>query len=241
MKSNTSSTRRKQQAAFPWFGLPAKAKSSRWWGLVGYMISSSIMFGIYWMVNEFSAARGVTVFDPAQLFVVSGGSLDSRIPYLPWTVLIYVYVYKGIWLLTVFTYPKTESGVRELFQLYNSLFILTFAACVVFIVCPAEMTLRAATEYQNSSTLLHEYNLYIREWDRPFNTWPSLHIAWILLIILVVTRWLGRRRWTVLLWIAWTAMAISTLTTKQHFIWDLITGSLLALAYWQWKMRKRKA
>ncbi len=74
--------------------------------------------------------------------------------------------------------------------------------------------------------------------DPPFNTWPSLHVAFSGLVTLVVARWLERRRSVVLLWVCWAAISISTLTVKQHFIWDVITGTLLALAYWQWKLRR---
>lgn len=40
-----------------------------------------------------------------------------------------------------------------------------------------------------------------------------------------------------LLWPAWLGLSISVLTTKQHFIWDAITGTLLGLAIWLGIMR----
>ena len=188
-------------------------------------------------VNVLSTVRGVTVFDPEQLFVVGGRSLDSRIPYLPWTFVIYK---SGmlILLLPVLTYPKTESGALELYRLYRGLVMITLAACVVFILCPAELTLRVVADDQGGSKSLHQGILVLLMLDLPFNTWPSLHVAFSGLVTLVVARWLERRRWVVLLWVGWAAISISTLTVKQHFIWDVITGALLALAYWQWKLRK---
>lgn len=223
--------------SFPWFGLPARAAASRWFAVLG-LILMSCMLGIpYFLANEIAAARGVTVFDPAQMFVLGGRSLDGEIPYLPWTILIYELCFGGFFWLTVFAYPITGSGARQLFQLYGGLIWLTLAASVVFLVCPAEMTLRVGADYQGDSTLMHALNQLIHATDRPFNTWPCLHVAQSGLIVLVVARWLGRRHWTVLLWIAWTILAMSTLTTRQHYVWDILTGIPLALAYWQWKLR----
>ena len=66
MKSSTSSPPREQQSEFPWFGLPAQAKQSRVWALAG-LILTGLFLSTRFVVNEFSAARCVTMFDPAQL------------------------------------------------------------------------------------------------------------------------------------------------------------------------------
>lgn len=206
--------------------------------LVGALLALLFIGVCYKLVNVLATVRGVTVFDPEELFVVGGRSLDSRIPYLPWTFVIYECGFLLIFLLPAFTYPKTESGALELSRLYSGLFKITLAACVVFILCPAELTLRVVTDDQGGSKSLHEGLLALLNLDLPFNTWPSLHVALTGLVTLVVARWLERRRSVVLLWVCWAAISISTLTVKQHFIWDVITGALLALAYWQWKLRK---
>ena len=214
------------------------AKDSRGVALVGAGLTLFATTACYFCVAGLSAVRGITVFDPAQLFVVGGHSLDSRIPYLPWTLVVYRWSYGLFFLLPVLTYPKTESGALELSKLYRGLVMITLAACVVFILCPAEITRRVAADYQGGSTFNHEMIQLLHKLDLPFNTWPCMHVALPGLVTLVVTRWLERRRWVVLLWVCWAAMSISTLTVKQHFIWDVITGALLALAYWQWKLRK---
>ncbi len=237
MKSKNDSAGSKRESEFSWFGLPTLAEDSRGAALGGMALTLLITTGCYFLVVVLSAVRGVTVFDPEQLFVVGGRSLDSRIPYLPWTVVIYKW-YVLFFLLPVLTYPKTESGARELFRLYSGLVKITLAACVVFILCPAELTLRVVADHQGGSKFLHQGILAPLRLDPPFNTWPSMHVALPGLVTLVVTRWLERRRWVFLLWVCSIAMSISTLTIKQHFIWDVITGALLALVYWQWKLRK---
>jgi hypothetical protein len=205
--------------------------------LIGLAMTFGVMAAAYSGVNLLAAARGVTVFDPAQLFVVGGESLDSRIPYLPWTISVYMCLW-GFYFLPVLTYPMTASGAEELFRLYFGLIVVTLTACVVFIVCPAEMTLRADVAWSGESTFWDRQHQMIRVLDKPFNTWPCLHVAQPTLIVLMVSRWMGRRVWTAALWAACAALAISTLTVKQHFIWDVLTGSLLALAYWYGKLRR---
>jgi hypothetical protein len=226
--------------AFKWFGLPATAAESRLAALVGLALAFGVMAVSYSAVNQLAGARGVTVFDPAQLFVVDGRSLDSRIPYLPWTIVIYSCLW-WLYLIPVLTYPLTESGARELFKLYSGLVVITWVACVVFIVCPAEMTLRAGAVRPGDSTFWHQQNQLMRVLDTPFNTWPCLHVAQPALIILMMARWIGRRVWTIVLWVGWVGLAISTMTVKQHFIWDVMTGGVLGLAYWWWKLRPQKS
>jgi membrane-associated phospholipid phosphatase len=205
--------------------------------MVGSLLTGLIMAATYFSANEIAFTRGVTVFDPAQMFLLGGRSLDSRIPYLPWTAVIYHIAYVALLMTPVLAYPRNEKGTSELFQLYSGVITISLAACTVFIVCPAEMTLRSSATFQHNASLWHEFNLSLYTIDRPFNTWPSLHVAQTGLVTLMMTHWLRRRSWAVFLWAVWAALVISTLTTKQHFIWDVITGSGLAAAYWQWKLR----
>jgi membrane-associated phospholipid phosphatase len=39
------------------------------------------------------------------------------------------------------------------------------------------------------------------------------------------------------LWILWTTLALSALTTKQHFLWDVLTGFALGLTAWWFGLR----
>ena len=73
--------------------------------------------------------------------------------------------------------------------------------------------------------------------DRPWNAWPSLHVSTAALITIFSIHWWKER--PVLQWsigILWILMCISILTTKQHFIWDLVTGLLLTAGIWRWQI-----
>ena len=82
--------------------------------LVGALLALLFIGVCYEVVNVLATVRGFTVFDPEELFVVGGRSLDSRIPYLPWTFVIYEGGFLLTLLLPAFTYPKTESGARRI-------------------------------------------------------------------------------------------------------------------------------
>ena len=211
---------------------PAKSR------LVALCIALATVFVLgfsYGLVNELSAARGVTVFDPEQLFLFGDRSLDSRIPYLPWTLRIYLSLFI-VYLLPVVTYPKTETGASELLELYWGLIVITLVACVIFVLCPAEISRQAVRDHKGLSEV-HAGVLGMHAMSPPFNTWPSLHVAQSGLIFLMLARWLARRHWGVLFCGAWVGLSVSTLTIKEHFIWDVMTGSLLALGYWHWRLK----
>ena len=95
------------------------AEASRFGAFVGMMMMMFVMAIAYFVVNEIAAARSVTVFDPAPFIVVDDRTLDCRIPYLPWTVMIYTPLIGAFYWLPIFAYSKTRSGPRELFRLYS--------------------------------------------------------------------------------------------------------------------------
>lgn len=42
------------------------------------------------------------------------------------------------------------------------------------------------------------------------------------------------RAFIVLLWVEWTLLCISIMTTKQHYLFDLVTGIAVAQLAWIW-------
>ncbi len=59
---------------------------------------------------------------------------------------------------------------------------------------------------------------------------PSMHVASSYLAALSL--WRGRRT-LFAVWLSWaTAIAVSTLTAKQHYAIDVLAGAVLALGFW---------
>jgi len=95
-------------------------------------------------------------------------------------------------------------------------------AMAAFIIYP----IAYPREKNTDDFLLH----LIRSADEPSNCCPSLHVAACFFLSLCLWRFSGKR--TSLLFLLWSAaITISTLTTKQHYILDIMAGGLLAVIF----------
>jgi membrane-associated phospholipid phosphatase len=193
-------------------------------GLAGY--HSTLLF-----CNE----RGLTAWNPESTW-------DSAIPALPWTVYIYLTLY-FYFPIPAFIADRSPRGCRELAILGQGMLLLFALSFSVFMLFPAEVTVRTQMEalMPSMTPLLESIFSVMYDIDRVWNSWPSLHVSESLLIVLFVQRWLEiraeefprRKLWMSAFWIAWILLSVSIITTKQHFIWDMITGGLLGWALWK--------
>ena len=77
--------------------------------------------------------------------------------------------------------------------------------------------------------------------DNPWNAWPSLHIVHSYLLARMITLWVSRehgenplaKAFLGVLWIEYILLCISILTTKQHYLFDLATGLIVATIAWR--------
>jgi len=213
--------------------------------LGGLLAIALVNGGGYLVVVHVSGWRGVTTWDPAL-------PLDAAIPALPWTIAVYVTMY-AYFPLPLLAAPRGDRGRAQLVLAAQALAIVAWISFAVFLLLPAEIHLR-----EEMRALLSAETGWVRalfRWlyaiDEPWNAWPSLHVSQTLLIVLCVQRWsggvAGRRAWLpagraravalALLWTAWSALALSTLTTRQHFLVDPATGALLGAATWRAYLR----
>jgi len=146
--------------------------------------------------------------------------LDDAIPFWPWTSWCYLPFYAGVFLIAI-------AGIRR-----RVLFQRAVMAVFVVMSIGALGHIFIGAEYPRP--ILHPPYATISEWflasvqriDPPGNVFPSLHVAHTTMLALILIQdrpRLGR----VALAMA-TALALSTLTTKQHFLADVISGYLLA-------------
>lgn len=143
--------------------------------------------------------------------------LDAAVPLLPWSVVLY-YTYFLIVPLSAARLPSAE-----LPHFLLGLVAIFSACCVGFIALPAHYPRPEALPLHSvfGRALAWTYSM-----DRPGNNLPSLHVAFSTFCAL--TLWRARRSW---LWLAWAAcISASTLTTKQHFVLDVVAGVGLSSA-----------
>jgi membrane-associated phospholipid phosphatase len=146
--------------------------------------------------------------------------LDDAIPFWPWTAWCYLPFYAATFLLAI-------AGFRR-----RVLFNRTCAAVVLVMLAGAMGHLFVGAEYPRPvlyppyPNLSYAFMAWVQHIDPPGNVFPSLHVAHTSMLAFLLIRdrpVLGR----VTLVMA-TMLAISTLTTKQHFLADVVAGYVLA-------------
>jgi len=159
--------------------------------------------------------------------------LDDAIPFWPWTSWCYLPFYAGVFLIAI-------AGIRR-----RVLFQRAVMAVFVVMSIGALGHILIGAEYPRP--ILHPPYANLSEWflasvqriDPPGNVFPSLHVAHTTMLALILIQdrpRLGR----VALAMA-TALALSTLTTKQHFLADVVSGYVLAFFGRWFALRKLPA
>ena len=191
----------------------------------------------YFSTNNIANLYLDTVWDPEI-------RLDREFPMVNWMILPYALLY-FFYPATLVLCPRDDRGYAELAVGMQALIMVTAFCCTIFLILPAEIDLRDQIDWDSLSgweLILFEF---IHFSDNPWNAWPSLHIVHSYLLARLMTVWLARKgmgSWgwrglLFLLWVEWTLLCISILTTKQHYLFDLVTG--IAVAHFTWLPTKR--
>jgi hypothetical protein len=180
-----------------------------------------------------------TAWDPKSLFKDSECRfLDYQIPVVDWSIWFYLSLFA--YYFGFYAARKDERGRAESLVMAQGWVLSSWIAFPFFFFLPADIDLRWQLNLEQMTPLYQFLFKSFHALDRPFNAWPCLHIAQSFIIAAGVARWWMQRKWTWavwLLWPAWLGLSISVLTTKQHFIWDAIMGTLLAVGVWFFVMR----
>jgi len=148
-------------------------------------------------------------------------ALDRLIPLAPTWSLVYGALYLFLILLPVFVLQDRDLIDRTV-RAYLSVWLLSF---VVFILYPTE----APRPDEVGGAGFAAWGLrFLYDADPPYNCFPSLHVAHSFVSALACARvhlLLGR-----FAMMCAGLVAISTLFIKQHYVADVLVGSLLAVA-----------
>lgn len=171
--------------------------------------------------------------------------LDNAIPFVGWMIIPYASLY-FFYPAGAIIAPKSERGRRELIALYQNLFIVSWLVFLVFIFLPTEVTIREQIplDLRNGGGVWGwAYGASLHKTDMPWNAWPSLHIIQSMLIALTVNYWWkgngtkGLFLRQLILWILWILLSVSILFTKQHFVFDLISGVIVGILAWKYMLK----
>lgn len=152
---------------------------------------------------------------------------DDMIPFSP----IWTYPYFTLWvgMVAPFFWIATHRYFRRMYLGYVGLLLVAYP---IFWLYPTTIVRPNAPELVHFHDFLYASLL---SGDAPFNLLPSLHNA--LSQFTAWSIWTLNRRAGAVAWVWAAATSLSTLPVKQHFIADVVTGSLLAFAAWYVTLR----
>jgi membrane-associated phospholipid phosphatase len=156
--------------------------------------------------------------------------LDDAIPFWPWTAWCYLPFYAGVFLMAV-------AGIKR-----RALFNRAVLAVLVVMSIGAIGHVFIGAEYPRPvlqppyASLSAAFMAAVQRIDPPGNVFPSLHVAHTTMLALILIK--DRPRLGRLALAMATALALSTLTTKQHFLADVVSGYALAF-FGRWLALRR--
>jgi membrane-associated phospholipid phosphatase len=157
-------------------------------------------------------ARGRPAYVPAT-------PIDAWVPFQPEWVLVYGPLYLWLILLPVFVIQQQEH-IRRTVLAY--LMVWT-SAYVVFLMYP---TIASRPEEVSGEGFAAWGLRFLYDADPPYNCFPSLHVAHSFVSAFASSR--VNRRLGVVAILAAALVGVSTLFTKQHYVLDVVSGTLLA-------------
>lgn len=154
-------------------------------------------------------------------------SWDAEIPLVPWSTAVYFLSFL-FWTVNYFMAARRDKASAVRFFYADFLTRLVSFFCFVFL--PTSMTRPTVT----GSSFWSEMLRLLYRIDAADNLFPSIHCAASVLSALGIH---GERRihlwYRIVSWFIAGVVCISTLTTKQHVLADVIGGVTLAFAaYW---------
>ena len=154
----------------------------------------------------------------------TGIDLDDRLPFVPGFIVLYLSGY----VLGTLAYLLTRSRQTSP-RVMAGYALLAGVGGLFYILYPCRAERREGLAVTNLFTYLVSA---LQKTLKPYNTLPSMHVAFCLYSALIVMQFthLGLG----MLLIAWAALvALATLLAKQHTILDVAAGVALSLvAYW---------
>jgi membrane-associated phospholipid phosphatase len=155
--------------------------------------------------------------------------IDGQIPFLVWTVWLYLPFYAGIFALAI-------TGIRR-----PALFHRALQGFLVTMLIGAIGHFAVAAEYPRPAVALPPegasaaFLAWVQAVDPPGNVFPSLHVAHTTALAVILYR--DRRGLGLVAMVMALLLALSTLTAKQHFLVDVLSGWLIAFFVSRWVLR----
>jgi membrane-associated phospholipid phosphatase len=154
--------------------------------------------------------------------------IDLNVPFLPWSVLVYMSEY--FYFAFVYILLRDYDNINK--YLY-SFFLLQVVSCGIFVVYPTIYPRENFPVPNDLPQWLQATWMWLRTQDAATNCFPSLHVSSVYLSAFAFLAENRRKLfWTFFVWS--TAIALSTLTTKQHYLADIVSGLFFSIVFYTW-------
>ena len=165
--------------------------------------------------------------DPATAHTLAT-PLDDAIPCLPWTALIYSWVFTSMFV------PLFVMRDAELFRRIVVSYTLVCAISVaVYLIFPVTSIHLRPDVTDLDTTVFHNWVLRLIYWvDPPANLFPSLHVGAALISALGAYKARPLYGWLSVPMVV--AICITISTTKQHYVADGIFAFFVVALVWKW-------
>jgi hypothetical protein len=139
------------------------------------------------------------------------------------------YIYTSLWLYTALV-PALQPTFLRLIAYGCGIGSLCLTGLVVFLFFPTAVPFTASADWFNDPSLS-----LLRKIDMSGNACPSLHVATAIFTAMCLNKLLRDMRcpsWlSVANWVWCTLIVYSTMGIKQHVMWDVVAGLMLALLF----------
>ncbi len=154
--------------------------------------------------------------------------VDLNTPFIPHSVLIYISEY--FYFAFVYILLRHHDNINK--YLY-SFFFLQVLSCTIFVVFPTIYPRENYPVPADTPAWLSSIWTWLRTQDAATNCLPSLHVSSVYLSSFAfLSDKSPVKFWIFFVWS--TLIALSTLTTKQHYVADIVSGLFLAVVFYRW-------
>jgi len=149
---------------------------------------------------------------------------EQQIPFVP--QFIYIYLSLSLFIILPLCYLQHH----QLKPWAKSYMWMTFVAGLVFILLPTKLAAaRSLDIMQREELFALLYSL-----DLPHNLFPSLHVGYTSLALLIIVGSERKNSWIWLILGWWLLLMVSVLLMRQHYLADIIGGLLLAMGCYRY-------
>jgi membrane-associated phospholipid phosphatase len=151
--------------------------------------------------------------------------IDMAVPFVPQTVWLYVSEY--IYFVVIYW---SFRDILNLNKFVYAVFAFLIGCVLVFWLWPTVISRDLFPLPQNLDPLTRLVLTALRRVDSPANCFPSFHVGSVCLSCFIIS---SEGRWKFRFFLVWAiGICLSTLTLKQHYFVDVVSGLGLAVIFY---------